>query len=193
MSTMDTEKVIPITAKQNSVEPYSWNKPAVRDPKSGRIVGFSDLNARQRAFVRFMVETGGNANQAAKLSGYSDAASSVAGLMANPRVIEAINTQRIRALESLACRAVGVLREVMDDTGAPASARVQAARLSLSLVGHAEAGQARTDAPSTAVPLESMSVDALEAFVAGGLSAIQRLRPVIEAQAAEVKGVPGPS
>lgn len=193
MSTINPTDEIPISHKKGAVEPYSWNKHAVRDQKTGRVVGFADLNARQRAFVKFMVETGGNVGQSAKLAGYSRAISSAAGLIENPRVVEAIAAARVRALESLACRAVGVLREVMDDTGAPASARVQAARLSLSLVGHAEAGQARTDAPSTAVPLESMSVDALEAFVAGGLSAIQRLRPVIEAQAAEVKGVPGPS
>ena len=194
MSTSETDGVRPISHSGGAVEPYSWNKNAVRDARTGRIVGRGDLNTRQKRFVTMMIETGGNVTLAAKLSGYAAPASSGMLLIQNPLVLEAISAGRTRALESLACRAVGVLREVMDDTGAPASARVQAAKLSLALVGHSEAPPAaQNPLPGTGVPLDSLSVDALESFVSGGIDAIRRLRPVIEAQAIEKAGIPGPS
>lgn len=180
--------------KKRSKRDYGWNDQVVRDAKTGQVVGFSGLNARQRLFVESYVANGGNGYRAAEFCGYSSPSNAASQLLATPRIQDALRDARSKALDSLSCRAIGVLREVMDDQHAPASAKVQAARLSLALAGHVEPSPQTASAQNgTGVPLESMSVDALESFVAGGLDALRRLRPVIDAQAVVMPGDSGPS
>lgn len=177
----------------------SGRAPAIiRDPATGRIVRRANgLTVRQSAFVAAYVSLGGDVALASRAAGYSSVTAAQAALRSAP-VQAAIRESRFALLEGNACRAVGVLREVMDDRGAPAAARVQAARLSLALVGHTDSAPSASPgapgAPGGApVPLESMPLDDLEAFVAAGMAAVRRLRPVIDVTPADASPRPAGS
>ncbi len=164
-----------------------------RDQK-GRLAGIDGtLTPRQRLFVAAYVDNGGVANAAAIVSGYS-CGSTASQLLSLPHVQAAIRDRRLQAIDSIACQAVGTLREVMADKLAPASAKVQAARLALALAGHTEktGDGPGAGAAGAGVPLESMTVEALEEFVKAGAAAVSRLRPVLTIQAADSAGFSGP-
>lgn len=153
----------------------------MRRDSRGRLAGIDgNLTNRQKMFVSAYVENGGMAKQAAIVSGYSSGAFG-SQLLSLPHIQSAVREARLRAIDGAACLAVGTLRDVMADDKAPASAKVQAARLALALAGHVE--QRAPDGPGFgaggSAPLEAMSVEALEQFVRAGSAAVSRMRPLV--------------
>ncbi len=127
------------------------------------------LTRKQRDFARNLA-MGMNATQAAKAAGYADNSSQAlrtqaSRLTQHQDVQREAHAQRERRLTgTLAQKALAALEGVLDDTAAPAAARVQAARWVLEASGHgiesrrleARIGDADEQAPSR------MSLAALE-------------------------------
>ena len=119
---------------------------------------------RQDKFIYNLVTLGNNPTQAARLAGYADAKQSAFNLVHSPKMIARIRQERQKVYQTdLAPVAVRTLKEVMQDTEAPSSARVAAARSCLELAGdlgkHSQAN-ARNDKS-----LSDMSVEELSSII----------------------------
>jgi len=123
-----------------------------------------DFTERQDQFVYNLVRLGNNPTQSARLAGYKDPKQSSFNLVHSPKMIARIRQERHKVYQTdLAPVAVSTLKEVMQDTEAPASARVAAARSCLELAGdlgkHSQAN-AKSDKS-----LSDMSVEELSAII----------------------------
>ena len=123
-----------------------------------------DFTERQDQFVYNLVRLGNNPTQSARLAGYKDPKQSAFNLVHSPKMIARIRQERHKVYQTdLAPIAVSTLKEVMQDTEAPSSARVAAARSCLELAGdlgkHSQAN-AKSDKS-----LSDMSVDELASII----------------------------
>ena len=123
-----------------------------------------EFTERQDQFVYNLVRLGNNPTQSARLAGYKDPKQSAFNLVHSPKMIARIRQERHKIYQTdLAPIAVSTLKEVMQDTEAPSSARVAAARSCLELAGdlgkHSQANQKADKS------LSDMSVEELAAII----------------------------
>ena len=123
-----------------------------------------EFTERQDQFVYNLVRLGNNPTQSARLAGYKDPKQSAFNLVHSPKMIARIRQERHKVYQTdLAPIAVSTLKEVMQDTEAPSSARVAAARSCLELAGdlgkHSQANQKADKS------LSDMSVEELAAII----------------------------
>ena len=96
----------------------------------------NEFTDRQEQFIYNLVRLGNNPTQSARLAGYAVPRQSAFSLTQSPKIIARIRQERNKVYQTeLSFRAVHTLKEVMEDTDAPASARIAAARTSLELAG----------------------------------------------------------
>ena len=124
----------------------------------------NEFTERQDQFIYNLVRLGNNPTQSARLAGYADPSQSAFNLVHSPKMIARIRQERHKVYQTdLAPVAVQTLKEVMQDTEAPSSARVAAARSCLELAGdlgkHSQAN-AKSDKS-----LSDMSVDELASII----------------------------
>lgn len=151
--------------------------------RSGFIPGV-DLTPKQRTFVSELVRTGCNPSQAARVAGYSDAGTSAYDLQRLPHVAAAIRLERERYISGeLANVATGTLHQIMVDKGAPAAARVQAARTVLEMSG--EIGRHKRSAEDER-PLSEMTADELAGLIDKWQAEKASLATPIDAQDVEI-------
>ena len=123
-----------------------------------------EFTERQDQFVYNLVRLGNNPTQSARLAGYKDPKQSAFNLVHSPKMIARIRQERHKIYQTdLAPIAVSTLKEVMQDTEAPSSARVAAARSCLELAGdlgkHSQANQKADKS------LSDMSVEELSSII----------------------------
>lgn len=147
---------------------------------------------QQRAFAEAYVLGNGNATQAAIAAGYSpiSARQTASRLLHTPHVQEAIRRAQAHALRGrLASKALGVLEKILDDDGAPAGVRVDAAKTVLDRAGFAAARSPEADA-LVEKSLHEMTGAELEDFVRRGYRQLEVLslksRAAIDADTASV-------
>ena len=149
----------------------------------------------QRVFVTKLVRTGTNPTDAARQAGYADAGVSAHNLVRLPHVQAAIRMERQRFISGeLANIATGTLRDILTDTEAPASARVQAARTVLEMSG--DIGKSKRDDDEDR-PLSELSADELTRMIDKWTEEKSALaKPidaqVIDAQVIEMAGLAQP-
>ncbi|MBT4629033.1 MAG: hypothetical protein HOC08_02415 [Deltaproteobacteria bacterium] len=91
---------------------------------------------RQRNIIYYLVHQGKGRTEAARLAGFAAPRQSAFNLMQSPNIITKVRQERNKVYQTeLASTSVHTLKEVMEDTDAPASARIAAARTSLELAG----------------------------------------------------------
>ena len=123
-----------------------------------------DFTERQDQFVYNLVRLGNNPTQSARLAGYKDPKQSSFNLVHSPKMIARIRQERHKVYQTdLAPVAVSTLKEVMQDTEAPASARVAAARSCLELAG--DLGKHSLANAKSDKSLSDMSVEELSAII----------------------------
>ena len=94
------------------------------------------LTDKQSKFVDYYVAEGKTQTEAARMAGYSFPEYEGYRLVRQPRMIQVIQAARQKYYQTnLANVAVTTLQKVMQDTNAPAAARVSAARTALELAG----------------------------------------------------------
>ena len=99
-------------------------------------MGQVQLSDRQSSFIFYLVHQGKGRTEAARLAGFAAPRQSAFTLTQSPKIIAKIRQERNKVYQTeLASTAVQTLKEVMEDTDAPASARIAAARTSLELAG----------------------------------------------------------
>ena len=123
-----------------------------------------EFTEKQDQFVYNLVRLGNNPTQSARLAGYKDPKQSAFNLVHSPKMIARIRQERHKVYQTdLAPIAVSTLKEVMQDTEAPSSARVAAARSCLELAGDlGKHSQANAKADKS---LSDMSVEELSAII----------------------------
>ena len=90
------------------------------------------LSDRQSSFIFYLVHQGKGRTEAARLAGFAAPRQSAFTLTQSPKIIAKIRQERNKVYQTeLASTAVQTLKEVMEDTDAPASARIAAARTSV--------------------------------------------------------------
>ena len=90
----------------------------------------------QSNFIFYLVHKGKGRTEAARLAGFAAPRQSAFTLTQSPKIIAKIREERNKVYQTeLASTSVQTLKEVMEDTEAPASARIAAARTSLELAG----------------------------------------------------------
>ncbi|HEY5782555.1 MAG TPA: terminase small subunit [Lysobacter sp.] len=138
----------------------------------------NEIIDQQRAFAEAYVLGNGNATQAAIAAGYSpvSARQTASRLLHTPHVQDAIRRAQAHALRGrLASKARGVLEKILDDDGAPAGVRVDAAKTVLDRAGFAAARSPEPDALAEQ-PLHAMGAAELEAFIRKEQRALDVLR-----------------
>lgn len=119
------------------------------------------LTPMQHAYVMRLVRDGCTPNVAAKHAGFVSPKTAGYDLMRLPHVLAAIRFERERYISGdLANVATRTLRAVMDDSGTPAAARVQAARTVLEMAGHL-GRNSKAAGSDEEKPLTEMSPDEL--------------------------------
>ena len=94
------------------------------------------ISDRQNSFIFYIVHEGKVHTEAARLAGFAAPRQSAFYLTQTPKILAKIQQELNKEYQSdLASMAVHTLKEVMEDTDAPASARIAAARTSLELAG----------------------------------------------------------
>lgn len=134
------------------------------------------VTEQQQAFAEAYVLGSGNATQAAVAAGYSavSARQTASRLLATPHVQEAIRRAQAHVLRNrLASKALGVLEKILDDDGAPAGVRVDAAKTILDRAG-LPAVRAAEQLPDGDKPMNEMTVAELDGV-------IRRMRVRLEA------------
>ena len=87
------------------------------------------LSDRQSSFIFYLVHQGKGRTEAARLAGFAAPRQSAFTLTQSPKIIAKIRQERNKVYQTeLASTAVQTLKEVMEDTDAPANARIAAAR-----------------------------------------------------------------
>ena len=109
-----------------------FNKPIYKWEDLGQVKS-SD---RQRNIIYYLVHQGKGRTEAARLAGFAAPRQSAFTLKQSPNIITKIRQERNKVYQTeLASTSVHTLKEVMEDTDAPASARIAATRTSLELAG----------------------------------------------------------
>ena len=109
-----------------------FNKPIYKWEDLGQVKS-SD---RQRNIIYYLVHQGKGRTEAARLAGFAAPRQSAFTLTQSPNIITKIRQERNKVYQTeLASTSVHTLKEVMEDTDAPASARIAATRTSLELAG----------------------------------------------------------
>ena len=99
-------------------------------------MGQVQLSDRQRSFNFYLVHQGKGRTEAALLAGFAAPRQSAFNLTQQPKIIAKIRQGRNKVYQTeLASTAVQTLKQIMEDTETPASARISAARTSLELAG----------------------------------------------------------
>jgi hypothetical protein len=132
---------------------------------------------QQVAFAEAYVAGSGSATQAAIAAGYSSvsARQTASRLLATPHVQEAIRREQRRVLGNrLASKALGVLEKILDDDGAPAGVRVDAAKTILDRAGMA-AYRTAEPVEQGDLPLAQMTAAELERMARGIQHKLARL------------------
>ena len=124
----------------------------------------NEFTDHQEQFIYNLVRLGNNPTQSARLAGYKDPKQSSFNLVNSPKIIARIRQERHKIYQTdLAPIAVSTLKEVMQDTEAPSSARVAAARSCLELAGDlGKHSQANAKADKS---LSDMSVEELASII----------------------------
>jgi hypothetical protein len=149
----------------------------------------SGLTPQQSTFAYLVGRDGLSLTQAAEQAGFANAGNYGSALMRNPHVRAAVHQIRQGAIEGdLASLALSTMRSLMRDDLTPAPVRFQAAKWTLETCGHRAAAEA-AGAPAPEKSLSDMSLQELEAFIARGESALDRLK-VVGAPVVEVQAVP---
>jgi len=147
------------------------------------------LTAQQTRFAYAVGKDGMSCAKAAEVAGFAHPASYGSALMRNPHIRAAVHQIRQGAIEGdLASLALSTMRTLMRDDLTPAPVRFQAAKWTLETCGHRAAAEA-AGAPAPEKSLSDMSLQELEAFIARGESALDRLK-VVGAPVVEVQAVP---
>ena len=124
----------------------------------------NEFTERQDQFIYNLVRLGKNPTQSARLAGYKDPKQSSFNLVHSPKIISRIRQERHKVYQTdLAPIAVQTLKEVMQDTEAPSSARVAAARSCLELAG--DLGKHSLSNSKSDKSLSDMSVDELASII----------------------------
>jgi len=91
---------------------------------------------RQRNIIYYLVHQGKGRTEAARLAGFAEPRQSAFTLTQSPKIIAKIRQELNKVYQTeLGSTSVHTLKEVMEDTDAPASARIAATRTSLELAG----------------------------------------------------------
>jgi hypothetical protein len=94
-----------------------------------------ELTARQRVFVHTLATQGCTPARAAAAAGYPWSKDAALRLLKDEAIQAAVRSERVRyAVTELSSIATATLRIVMDDAGAPGSARVEAARTVMAML-----------------------------------------------------------
>jgi hypothetical protein len=149
------------------------------------------LTPMQSRFAYLVGRDGLSLTKAAEGAGFANAGNYGSALMRNPHVRQAVHAIRAAAIEGdLSSLALSTMRKLMADDLTPAPVRFQAAKWTLETAGHKAAEALGAPAPEKG--LSDMSLEELEAFIARGESALDRLKvvgaPVVEVQAVPVSG-----
>ena len=158
-----------------------------RAPGSGRFIGSNGLTRWQRAFARGYATNGGNAKAAAVSAGtpLEHARSAGTRALENGAVLRQIHAERRKFFSGQgASKAARTLLDLMDDD-TPANVRFQAAKFVSEVAGHAPA-DGRTNTPADDKSLSEMTIEELEAFIAGGRAAVDQRARTIDGQAVRV-------
>ena len=92
-------------------------------------MGQVQLSDRQSSFIYYLVHQGKGRTEAAYLAGFAAPRQSAFTLTQSPKIIAKIRQERDKVYQTeLASTAVQTLKEVMEDTDAPANARIAAAK-----------------------------------------------------------------
>jgi len=109
-----------------------FNKPIYKWEDLGQV----QSSDRQINIIYYLVHQGKGRTEAARLAGFAAPRQSAFTLTQSPNIITKIRQERNKVYQTeLASTSVHTLKEVMEDTDAPASARIAAARTSLELAG----------------------------------------------------------
>jgi len=120
------------------------------------------LTSKQEKFVDYFVTSGCTQTEAARQAGYRFPQYEGYRLVRTPSVQSAIQQSRRRLYcGELSNVAVGTLREILVDSGAPASARVSAARTVLELAGDL----GKRDEQGSVKPLSELTPDELSGMI----------------------------
>lgn len=147
------------------------------------------LTPMQSRFAYLVGHDGLSLTKAAEGAGFAKGHNYGSHLMRNPHIRAAVHAIRAAAIEGdLASLALSTMRSLMRDDLTPAPVRFQAAKWTLETCGHRAAAEA-AGAPAPEKSLSDMSLQELEAFIARGESALDRLK-VVSAPVVEVQAVP---
>lgn len=147
------------------------------------------LTPAQSRFAYLVGHDGLSLTQAAENAGFANPGNYGSKLMRNPNVRAAVHQIRAGAIEGdLASLALSTMRSLMRDELTPAPVRFQAAKWTLETCGHKAAADA-AGMPAPEKSLSDMSLDELEAFIARGEQALDKLK-VVGAPVVDVVPVP---
>lgn len=153
-------------------------------PGTGQFQRTGQLTDMQRFFARYYARNGGQGKAAALQAGYSVAGARGAASenLRNPAVLDEIRRQRDAYIAGdLASLAADTVREILrnDDGEVSANVRFQAARWCLEAAGHGEKSNTNRDMDSDK-GLSEMTIEELEAFIAGGRAAVEQERRTVD-------------
>ncbi len=153
----------------------------------------NQLTDKQQEFAAAYVSCGGNASEAARLAGYSQASARQIGgrLSRDAKVQRMIRQEQQRVIGGRLCsQALGVLESIMLDPSAPAGARVDAAKSLLDRGGlpAIPANLIVQDTVNADRALTEMSLEDIQSFVLAGREKLALLKAQV-GEATEVEAV----
>lgn len=138
----------------------------------------SNVTEMQRAYAAAYVTNGAQEEKAAISAGYSKATARSIGwkLARNPAVMALIRReQTLQLVNKGATIAIETLIDVMRDKKTSGAVRVEASKTMLDRAGHISKAQVKPES-SGPKALNDMTIDELDAFIAGGAKAIEKMR-----------------
>lgn len=167
----------------------------IQDARTGQFEAGNGLTEQQAAFVSAYVANGGRATDAAREAGYEDVKSAAYRSVRNPAILTAIRAEQARVLYSeVGSAVVSVVLEIARDVNAKDADRLNAVRLGAEMAGFIKNTKLKDNNPLNSKAFSEMSMDELEAFVAGGAAALRAMpgkdnapdnAPVIEGEVVE--------
>lgn len=159
-----------------------WERVVPVAPRAGQVgrpIGSGELSEQQLRFVTQIISGAPNATEAARRAGYKVPGQAAYDLTRNPRIADAIRTERAKRLDfELVPLALNTLRDVLRDSEARAADRVRAASVVLDHVHKAQ----RIEKPHEKDP-SRMTVAELEAYIAAAESRLKDVTPTAQPQA----------
>lgn len=140
------------------------------------------LTEQQKGFVREYVRNGGNGTEAARKAGYSASrpAQQAHDLLVLSHVQEAIHREQSRLIGSdLASKAIVIIEGILNDESLATSVagrklQFEASKTILDRAGHIAPKAAEPEMAGDK-PLNTMSVEELEAFIRDGRESLRRM------------------